>query len=278
MSAAGVPGRLRVQERERAAESRLARDLERLLEVRLGLAGEADDDVGRDRGVRHRGADPVDDAEVAIAPVGPPHRLQYAVRAGLQRHVQLVHHVRRLGHRRDHVVGEVAGVRGREPHPLEPLDLPARTQQLAEREAVTELDAVRVDVLPQQRHLDDALGDERLTSARTSPGRRSCSVPRSDGTMQNVQVLLQPTRDRRPRRHTPTRAGRQRRREHLERLEDLDLSLVGDPCPLQQRRQRPDVVRTEHDVDPWRASDDRHCGPSAPGSRRRRSACPCASP
>jgi hypothetical protein len=31
------------------------------------------------------------------------------------------------------------------------------------------------------------------TSARTSPGRRSFSLPRSAGTMQNVQVLLQPT-------------------------------------------------------------------------------------
>jgi hypothetical protein len=31
------------------------------------------------------------------------------------------------------------------------------------------------------------------TSARISPGRRSFSLPRSDGTMQNVQVLLHPT-------------------------------------------------------------------------------------
>ena len=31
------------------------------------------------------------------------------------------------------------------------------------------------------------------TSASTSPGRRSFSVPRSDGTMQNVHVLLHPT-------------------------------------------------------------------------------------
>ena len=30
-------------------------------------------------------------------------------------------------------------------------------------------------------------------SARISPGRRSVSLPRSDGTMQKVQVLLQPT-------------------------------------------------------------------------------------
>ena len=30
-------------------------------------------------------------------------------------------------------------------------------------------------------------------SASTSPGRRSFSLPRRLGTMQNVQVLLQPT-------------------------------------------------------------------------------------
>ncbi len=30
-------------------------------------------------------------------------------------------------------------------------------------------------------------------SARISPGRRSFSLPRRLGTMQNVQVLLQPT-------------------------------------------------------------------------------------
>ncbi len=31
------------------------------------------------------------------------------------------------------------------------------------------------------------------TSSRMSPGRRSFSLPRSAGTMQKVQVLLQPT-------------------------------------------------------------------------------------
>ena len=72
------------------------------------------------------------------------------------------HHVRGLGHRRDHVVGEVLGVRAGEPHPLEALDLAAGAEQLAEGEAVAELDAVGVHVLPQQGHLGDALGDQRL--------------------------------------------------------------------------------------------------------------------
>ena len=47
-------GAWRVDERERAVEAHLLDDLERLLEVVLGLAGEADDDVGREREVGDR--------------------------------------------------------------------------------------------------------------------------------------------------------------------------------------------------------------------------------
>ena len=77
--------------------------------------------------------------------------------------------------------------------PLETLDLATGLQQLAEGEAVAELDAVGVDVLPQQRDLHDALSHERLNLGEDLAGRRSCSLPRRLGTMQNVQVLLQPT-------------------------------------------------------------------------------------
>ena len=84
---------------------------------------------------RHRRADPVDDLEVALAAVAAPHRPQHRVRPGLHRHVQLRADVRRLGHRRDHVVGEVARMRAGEAHPLEPVDLAAGPQQLAERAA-----------------------------------------------------------------------------------------------------------------------------------------------
>ncbi len=64
-------------------------------------------------------------------------------------------------HRVDHVVGEIARVRAGEAHPLEPVDLPAGAQQLAEGQSITERAAVGVDVLPEQRDLDDALVDER---------------------------------------------------------------------------------------------------------------------
>ena len=45
-------------------------------------------------------------------------------------------------------------------HPLEPLDVTAGAQQLAERLLVAELDAVGVDVLAEEGHLDHAVVDE----------------------------------------------------------------------------------------------------------------------
>src|SRR6478752_224206 len=75
---AGADG---VLEGEGAGEAGRADDLEGALEVLLRLAGEADDDVGRDRGVRDVAADGVDDAEELRAPVRAAHVLEHLVRA-----------------------------------------------------------------------------------------------------------------------------------------------------------------------------------------------------
>ena len=89
-----------------------------------------------------------------------------------------------------------------------------------------------------------------------SPGRRSFSLPRSDGTMQNVQVLLQPTEiDTQPEYADSRRVG------------SVDGNISSDstistwasrsmPGPLQQHRQRADVVRAEHHVHPGGAAHD----------------------
>ncbi len=138
----------------------------------------------------------VEDRQVARRPVGAAHPAQHVVRAGLQRHVQLRADVRRLGHRGDDVGGEVARVRRGEPDPLQPVDVAAGPQQLRERAAVAELDAVGVDVLPEQRHLQHAVGGQRLhlgehvagaavllgaaqRRARCRTCRCCCSPPRS---------------------------------------------------------------------------------------------------
>ena len=70
----GGAGALGVLEGERAREPGLPHHVQRGREVLFGLTGEADDQVGGDRGVRHGRPDPVDDAEITLGPVGPPHR------------------------------------------------------------------------------------------------------------------------------------------------------------------------------------------------------------
>ena len=89
----GGAGALGVLEGERAGEPGPPYDVQGRLEVLLGLAREAHDDVGGDGGLGHRGADPLDDAEVLRLAVGPAHVLQHPVGARLQRHVQRRHHV-----------------------------------------------------------------------------------------------------------------------------------------------------------------------------------------
>src|SRR4029453_17344945 len=104
----------RVDERERAVVGDLLHDLERLLEVALGLAGEADDDVGRQREVRDPGAEVVHEAQVALAAVRASHRLEDARRARLEREVRVLADGAALGHRRDHLAAEVLRMRARE--------------------------------------------------------------------------------------------------------------------------------------------------------------------
>ena len=95
----------RVDEREGAVVADLLDDLERLLEVALGLAREADDDVRRQREIGDRRAELVDEAQVALAAVRAAHRLEDAGRARLQRQVRVLADGVALRHRRDHVGG-----------------------------------------------------------------------------------------------------------------------------------------------------------------------------
>ena len=67
-------------------------DLERALEVVVGLAGEADDDVGRHRQIGNGGAGRRQPLEVALGGVAAVHRGQHAIGAGLQRVVQVLAH------------------------------------------------------------------------------------------------------------------------------------------------------------------------------------------
>ena len=58
-----------------------------------------------------------------------------------------------------------------EPDTLEPRDVATRAKEAGERALVTELDAVRVHVLAEQRHLDRTLGHERFDLREDLAGR-----------------------------------------------------------------------------------------------------------
>jgi hypothetical protein len=88
MVAAGVPGR-REYWKVNAEENRAwLDDVQGVLEVRVRLAREADDDVGGDRRVRDAFAHLVEDREEPLRPIGAAHGLEHPVGTGLQRHVQ----------------------------------------------------------------------------------------------------------------------------------------------------------------------------------------------
>ena len=146
--------------------------------------------------------------------------------------------------------GEVNRTRSR------PSIVAAGPQQLAEREPVAELHAVGVDVLPEQRDLEDTLGDQRLDLGQHVAGPAvllGAAQRRHDAERAGVVAA---DADRDPRGVRRLAPGRQGGGEDLERLEDLDLRLVVVPRPLEQRRQRPDVVGAEDDVDPRRPAGD----------------------
>ena len=63
-------------------------------------------------------------------------------------------------------------------------------------------------------------------------------------------------RDRHPAAVGGVAAGRKRRGEDVERLEDLELRLAVVPGALEQGRQRAHVVGAEHDVDPGGLVED----------------------
>ena len=152
----------RVQEREGGGETCLFDDVEGRLEVFFGLAGEANDDVRRDRGLRDGGTHAFQNAHETLATVGTTHLTQDRIGTRLQRHVQARHDRGSLRHRRNHVVREGCGVRRGESHALNALDAADSAQQVSKRTALAEAHAVGVDVLSQQGHLDGTLGGDGL--------------------------------------------------------------------------------------------------------------------
>ncbi len=110
----------REDERERGVVANLLDHVERLLEVLLGLAGEADDDVRRDGAVGHVLADERHTVQVALLVVGAAHALEDRARSRLQRQVDVLAYGREVCMRADDVLAHVLRVRARVADALDP--------------------------------------------------------------------------------------------------------------------------------------------------------------
>ena len=181
------------------------------------------------------------------------------------------HHVRRPAIALDHVVGEPAGCgevnrtrRARRPtaRPQQLLRTPGGPRTRRRRE---------LTFWPSSVISETPSAISASTSARISPGRRSFSLPRRLGTMQKVQVLLQPT-------DTDTHAAYadSRRVGSVEGKTSSDLRIRPAPAPAPGALQMPAASRCcgcRRRRRPRAPLGDRRAVLLAPGSRRRRSAC-----
>jgi hypothetical protein len=164
----------------RRAGARAEDEAHRLLEVVLGLAGEADDEVA-DRLMSGRGAQLAHRALVFQRGVAALHRHQDAVAAVLHRQVQVAH---QLGHACvgvDQALRELVGVAGGVADALDAGDVGHVLEQQGEvgdLAGAAHRAAVGVDVLAQQRDFLHALVGQAGHSVSTSSNGRLTSSPR----------------------------------------------------------------------------------------------------
>ena len=91
-----------------------------LLKLRLGLAGEARDDVGGDGAVGHVSAQGVHGGAVFLRGVAAAHAFKHRGRPGLQRQVELPHDPRQLGQCPGKCLRDDHRLQRPQPHPVHP--------------------------------------------------------------------------------------------------------------------------------------------------------------
>src|SRR5436309_15078864 len=106
----------RVLESEHAVVADLLEQVQGLLEVCLGLAGEAHDHVRGNADFPRGGFHPADTFEILLARVEPLHRIEHAIRSALHRQVDVIAECRRGIDRLDNVPDKISRVRGCEPY------------------------------------------------------------------------------------------------------------------------------------------------------------------
>ena len=238
-------------------------DLERAGEVVVGLAGEADDEVGGHREVGDRGAGVGEALQVSLGGVAAVHAGEGAVAPRLQREVQVLAHRVALGHRRDGLGAEVLGVRRREANAVDAVDRVERAQQVGELRTVlpgAEVAAVGVDVLAEHGDLADAVGGELLDLAHDVAHAPADLGPAHDRHDAERARVVAADLDGDPRRVAAREEDAVRRAGSADGYASCS-SRISTTGPSKRARSSsdaawPEVVGAEHDVDVAGALDD----------------------
>src|SRR5262249_36431843 len=125
-----------------ALEAGALDEVEEVLELLLGLAGESDDESGADRDAGNAGANPGDEILDVLAAGLTAHHLEHARVNVLQRHVDVSANLVARGDGGDELIAPVGRVRVKEADPEIAFDLLQFVEQVHERDA-----AGRVDLL-----------------------------------------------------------------------------------------------------------------------------------
>mmetsp|Transcript_114579 Transcript_114579/g.319063 ORF Transcript_114579/g.319063 Transcript_114579/m.319063 type:complete len:353 (-) Transcript_114579:479-1537(-) len=146
-------------------EAHCAHKLQRALELLLCLAGEPDDRVGGEAGLRDLRVDTLNDLQVPRGGVTALHAPQDLIAASLERDVELLAYRWRIPHSPDQVVRDVPRMRREETDALDAVHVADVSKQVCEGAPRLEVPAPGVDVLPQERYLPEALGRQLLDLA-----------------------------------------------------------------------------------------------------------------
>ena len=107
----------------------LLHQLHRGLEIRIGFAGKAYDEIPRKQQIRARRADPFDQPDIALGGMFAVHCLQNTIGPRLHRQMQIGHQLVTGGMGVDQCLIHVVGMRRGKANPLQPIDLVQRPDQ-----------------------------------------------------------------------------------------------------------------------------------------------------
>ena len=226
----------------------LLHDVHGVLEIRLGLAREAHDDIRAERHIRQLPANLLHEREVALLRIVTVHALEDRAGAGLQRQVDVSLDVRVRLHHLDELIREILRVRSHIADTPESRELCHSGEQLREARAARDVIAIGIDILTEQGDLETAIRDQLL--ALTQDRRRIPRLLASTHIRHDAvgAEIIAAVADVHRALEAVTPVTRQLLDDHLRIVEHLEGALSGHERLVQKLRELVNVMRTENET------------------------------